>query len=80
MLRESINQLKELIMASNAELQAQLTAINDKLTEAGSEIAAELQRLKDLIEQGGGTTPETDAIVASLTEKANALAEVANAP
>lgn len=80
-LRGDINKLKELIMATNAELQASLEAINTKLDEAGSEISAKLQELRDLIaaSPGAGSTPEIDALVNSIDAKVTALTDVANA-
>lgn len=64
-------------MANAAEMKAALEAIDAKLTEAGTEIPAKLQELRDLIAASGpGSTPEIDALIQTLTDKATALADV----
>lgn len=69
--------LRSLLMASNAELQTALEEINAALTEAGTEIPAKLQELRDLIAASGpGTTPEIDAMIADLKTKALGLKDV----
>jgi hypothetical protein len=70
-------QLRRDFMATMLELQTTLEAIDAKLTEAGTEIPAKLQELRDLIAASGpGTTPEIDALIATLTAKATGLADV----
>jgi hypothetical protein len=69
-------------MATDQENRARAERIEAKLDEASTEITTELQRLREAIANtpGPGSSPETDAIMARLEEKASALAEVGNAP
>jgi hypothetical protein len=72
-LLQELHSLKGLIMATNAELQASLTAIADQLDKAAGELTAEIQKLEDELAAAGGTTPEVDAVVARLKAKVQAL-------
>ncbi len=57
------------IMATQAELAADLQAVTDQVTKIGAETTATLQKVTELeaaIEAGGGTTPEVDAALAAL--------------
>ncbi len=57
------------IMATQAELAADLQAVTDQVTKIGTETTATLQKVTDLeaaLAAGGGTTPEVDAAMAAL--------------
>ena len=60
-------------MATQAELQASLTAVGDQLTKASAEISAEIVRLQEAVAAGGMTTPEVDASVERLKTLAESL-------
>lgn len=67
-------QHKEIIMKLS-ELAASLTTIDDKLTEASTELLAEIQRLKDAL--GDADIPAgAETALANITAKATALADV----
>lgn len=66
----------EQTMATQAELEAALTKVSQKLMEASNEITAELEKLRDEIAIGGNSTPGTDAALERVTELAEALADV----
>ncbi len=58
-----------IIMATQAELAADLAAVTDQVTKIGTETTATLQKVTDLeaaLAAGGGTTPEVDAALAAL--------------
>ena len=61
------------IMATQAQLAAQLSAIGDELDKATAEIVAAIQALKDALAAAGGTTPEVDAAVTRLEGGAKSL-------
>lgn len=65
---------KEIIMKLS-ELAASLTNVDAKLTEASTEILAEIQRLKDAL--GDVDIPaEAETALAAITAKATALADI----
>lgn len=72
----AIAQLKEQIAMDQAQLEAALTTVGTRLTEASTEIVAKLQQLQDAIAAAGNTTPEVDAALANVTTLANALADI----
>ncbi len=58
-----------IIMATQAELAADLQAVTDQVAKIGAETTATLQKVTDLeaaLAAGGGTTPEVDAALAAL--------------
>lgn len=58
-----------LIMATQTELAADLTAVKDQVAKIGVESSVTLQKVTDLeavIAAGGGTSPEVDAALAAL--------------
>ena len=59
-----------------SELAAKLTEVHDKLTEAATEIVAEIQALKDAIAAADDVPAEVAALVDSLDAKATALADI----
>lgn len=62
-----------------SELAAQLTGIDDKLTEASTEIVAEIQKLKDAL--GDAEIPaEATAALEAISGKASALADIVPNP
>lgn len=69
----AISDLKDTLMATQAELQASLDAVADQLAKASAEITAEIKTLTDEIAAGGVTTPGVDASVARLQALAQAL-------
>lgn len=68
-----INQLKELIMATNEETLAALNAIKADLAEAGEEFTAKLEEL--VVALQGTTSPAADALIAELGVMAQGLAD-----
>lgn len=54
-------QLKELIMASNAELTARLEALATRAEKVKAEVTKAIQDLRDVIAAGGETSPEVEA-------------------
>jgi hypothetical protein len=66
---QSITELKDLIMATAAELTASLDAATAQITKIGTETTTLLQKIADLeaaIAAGFTTTPEIDAALAAL--------------
>lgn len=59
-----------------AQLEAALTTVGTRLTEASTEIVAKLEELQAAITAAGNTTPEVDAALANVTTLANALADI----
>jgi methyl-accepting chemotaxis protein len=77
-------ELKELLVATQAELAEQLTtiatglsAVNDTLNEVATEVPAKLAELEAAIGQAGGTTPEVDAALAAVKSAAEPLQPLA---
>lgn len=61
------------IMATQAELEQQLTDIGTQLDKVFGEIQDEIQKLEDAIAAGGITTPGVDAALAALKAKVQNL-------
>lgn len=57
----AISELKELIMASNAELATRLEALAARADKAKAEITKAIQDLRDVIAAGGDVPPEVEA-------------------
>jgi len=72
-LRETLNQLKETIMANQAETAQQLRDTNTTLLKAAAEISAQVVALETAVANAGNSTPELDAAVADLKTTADAL-------
>ncbi len=74
------NQLNETRNMKLSALQAALEGIEAKLTEAGTEIVAEIQKLRDALGDAD-IPPAAEAALAAITTKANTLADIVpNAP
>lgn len=69
----AISDLKDTLMATQAELQASLDAVGDQLAKATAEITAEIATLTAEVAAGGNSTPGIDASVARLQALAAAL-------
>ena len=72
-LLAAINQLKELIMSTQAELATELTAVKAQLDKAKQEIVDKLAALEAAIVAAGNTTAEVDAALADLKGAAQGL-------
>ncbi len=81
---EHINQRLEKIMATQAELAKDLTAISEHVAKIGTETSATLQKVTDLetaLANAGNTTPEVDAALAALKAQVQVVDDlVADAP
>lgn len=63
----------ERIMATQAELAAQLLAVRDQLGKASAEITARVAVLEAAIVAAGNSTPEVDAALEAVKQIAQAL-------
>jgi hypothetical protein len=63
----------DLIMATQAEVEAQLNGIADQLDKSKTELTAEIGTLEAEIAAGGGSTPGVDAAIARLKTLAQGL-------
>jgi seryl-tRNA synthetase len=64
------------IVATQAELQAQLNKVGDQLTKASGEIVAKIQVLTDAVAAAGNVTPEVQAAADALTTLGQALDDI----
>lgn len=80
----SIHTLKEMLMKTQAELTADLTAVSAQLTKIGVETSTTLQRVADLeaaLASSGATSPELEAAVEALKVQIQVVDDlVADAP
>lgn len=72
--------LLEAIMATQAELAAQLSGVRDKLSEAATEIVAKITELTDALAAAGSVSPEVQQLADDLTAQATGLADIVPAP
>jgi ABC-type transporter Mla subunit MlaD len=61
------------IMANQAELAAQLSAVSAQLAKASGEIVARVAALEQAIANAGNSTPEVDAALEAVKQIAQAL-------
>lgn len=73
---KSINERLKFIMATQAQLAAQLTAIAVQAEKAKAEVLAKLGALQTALENAGSTTPEVDAAVAALAAAVQATDDI----
>lgn len=72
-LLQHINDKVNTIMATQAQLAADLQALKDQLDKAKGEIVAKVQALEDALANAGGTTPEVDAALLALKGAAQSM-------
>lgn len=59
----------EKIMASQAELAAELTALKDQVVKSRAEVLKKIGDLEAALANAGSTTPEVDAALAALKQE-----------
>lgn len=65
LLRELLQKVDH-IMATQAELAAQLTAVKDQVVKSRTEVLKKIADLETALANAGSTTPEVDAALAAL--------------
>jgi hypothetical protein len=68
--------LLEIIMASNAQLQQDLTDLGTQVDKVAAEITKRIADLEAAIAAGGASSPEVDAALAALKTKVQSLDDV----
>jgi len=80
---DSILTLRNRMMASQAELAADLQTVKSQVEKIGTETAATLRKVTDLEEAlaaAGGTTPEVDEAVRALKEQVKVVDDLVADP
>lgn len=75
-LRSLIHTFQENVMASQAELAANLTALKDQVVKSRTEVLKKIADLEEALANGGGTTPEVDAALAALRAEVQASDDI----
>jgi uncharacterized phage infection (PIP) family protein YhgE len=73
---KSINERLKYIMATQAQLAAQLTALATQAEKAKAEVTTKLADLQTALDNAGSTTPEVDAALAALAAAVQATDDI----